>query len=104
MIRRNPHVFGDVKAETVEEVVENWERIKAAEKSTQEIPWALPSLILARKLLQKGRRAGVPSPQSDGTLGGDLLAVIARGIGENREDEDAEAALRMALRRYVENI
>lgn len=99
MIRRNPHVFGDVKAETVEEVVENWERIKQQEKSTNDGWEALPTLILARKLLQKGGRKGVPNPERDGTLGGDLLAMISHG-----QDEDAEAALRMALRRYAENI
>ncbi len=32
MIRRHPHVFGNVKAESAEEVAQNWERIKAAEK------------------------------------------------------------------------
>ena len=33
MIRRHPHVFGDVKAENPEEVVKNWNTIKAGEKS-----------------------------------------------------------------------
>jgi tetrapyrrole methylase family protein/MazG family protein len=32
-VRRHPHVFGDVVAETPEEVAANWERIKAAERA-----------------------------------------------------------------------
>jgi XTP/dITP diphosphohydrolase len=97
MIRRNPNVFGDVKAETVDEVVEQWEQIKQEEKPST-ITWSLPSLILARKILHRAQRHGVPAPESDGTLGGDLLALLARS------DEDAEAALRTALRRLAENL
>lgn len=32
MIRRHPHVFGDVEAETADQVLKNWEEIKSAEK------------------------------------------------------------------------
>ena len=35
MIRRHPHIFGDVHAETSEEVLQNWEAIKKQEKSLQ---------------------------------------------------------------------
>jgi uncharacterized protein YabN with tetrapyrrole methylase and pyrophosphatase domain len=35
IIRRHPHVFGDVKAETADEVVRNWEQLKAAERDAQ---------------------------------------------------------------------
>ena len=33
LVRRHPHVFGDVEIETVDEVLEQWETIKASEKS-----------------------------------------------------------------------
>ena len=33
LIRRHPHVFGDVQAETSDEVLQNWEKLKAAEKN-----------------------------------------------------------------------
>jgi MazG family protein len=35
IIRRHPHVFGDVKAETADDVVRNWEQLKAAERDAQ---------------------------------------------------------------------
>ncbi|MBO4375235.1 MAG: MazG family protein [Lachnospiraceae bacterium] len=36
MIRRHPHIFGDAKAETSEEVLKNWDAIKAQEKNGKE--------------------------------------------------------------------
>jgi len=36
MVRRHPHVFGDVKASTSKQVLKNWERLKAEEKKTEE--------------------------------------------------------------------
>lgn len=61
MIRRHPHVFGSVKADTAEEVLTNWDEIKKKEKEKQswiesplrEIPMELPSLTRATKILKK---------------------------------------------------
>ena len=61
MIRRHPHVFGDVKADTAEEVLSNWDDIKKKEKENiswatsplREIPIELPSLARATKVLKK---------------------------------------------------
>lgn len=61
MIRRHPHVFGDVKADTAEEVLNNWDDIKKKEKENQswidspfrEIPLELPALTRASKILKK---------------------------------------------------
>ena len=61
MIRRHPHVFGDVKADTAEEVLNNWDDIKKKEKENQsfiespflEIPIELPALTRATKVLKK---------------------------------------------------
>jgi len=61
MIRRHPHVFGDVKADTAEEVLNNWDDIKKKEKENQswiespfsEIPLELPALTRAAKVLKK---------------------------------------------------
>ncbi len=61
MIRRHPHVFGTVKADTSEEVLSNWDDIKKKEKESQswvesplrEIPMELPSLTRASKILKK---------------------------------------------------
>jgi uncharacterized protein YabN with tetrapyrrole methylase and pyrophosphatase domain len=66
LLRRHPHVFGDVKVKDVDEVWANWEKIKTAEKrGTQHarasaldgIPRHLPALMRAEKLLKKARRA-----------------------------------------------
>lgn len=61
MIRRHPHVFGDVTAETSTKVLQNWEEIKKKEKQgkswiespLREIPQELPALIRAAKVLKK---------------------------------------------------
>ena len=61
MIRRHPHVFGDVKADTAEEVLSNWDDIKKKQKENiswatsplREIPIELPSLARATKVLKK---------------------------------------------------
>lgn len=61
MIRRHPHVFSTVKADTADEVLSNWDDIKKKEKEGQswvesplrEIPMELPSLTRASKVLKK---------------------------------------------------
>lgn len=69
MIRRHPHVFADVKAETATAVNANWEQIKAAEKADSEDPnklapklkryaQSMPPLDGAMKLSRKAARAG----------------------------------------------
>jgi XTP/dITP diphosphohydrolase len=70
LIRRHPHVFGDVEVSGVEEVVQNWEEIKAAEKGedpkqTQKLSTklsryaqSLPPLIAGMKISQKAAAAG----------------------------------------------
>lgn len=66
LVRRHPHVFGDVKVKDVDQVWANWEKIKRAEKHGTErarpsaldgIPKHLPMLMRAEKLLKKAKRA-----------------------------------------------
>jgi MazG family protein len=66
LIRRHPHIYGDTQADTVEQVLENWEQIKEGEhksetgaKSIANTGRALPSLMRAEKLGAKARRAGM---------------------------------------------
>jgi tetrapyrrole methylase family protein/MazG family protein len=65
LIGRHPHVFGDVVAETPDDVASNWEEIKRAEKGRQSvtdgIPDALPSLMRYVKLQRKAAALGLPS-------------------------------------------
>ena len=61
MVRRHPHVFGEVKADTSDQVLRNWDEIKKVEKSgkeqtqtpLREIPLELPALTRASKVLKK---------------------------------------------------
>lgn len=60
MVRRHPHVFGDVNVSNSEEVLEKWEEIKKKEKKNYNpiedvlsIPKAFPSIIRAEKVLKK---------------------------------------------------
>jgi XTP/dITP diphosphohydrolase len=66
MIRRNPHVFADGSAETIDEITANWERIKRAEKARDSVVdgvvLAQPALSLAAKLLERAARAGIAAP------------------------------------------
>jgi MazG family protein len=73
LVRRHPHVYAGTRADTVEQVLDNWETIKQQERaqknSTEEAPdapkslshvgRALPSMMRAEKLGEKARRAGM---------------------------------------------
>lgn len=69
LIDRHPHVFGDVDAETSDEVLRNWHRAKQAEKGRESvldgIPAALPELARAERLSSKAARVGFDFPQRE---------------------------------------
>jgi len=114
LIRRHPHVFENVAVEDVDEIVSNWDAIKAQEKQDRGeaargpldgVPAHLPALQKARKLQSKAHKAGLldraelatsnstladllsPSPTEEG-LGKLLwqLVAVARAHGLNAED------------------
>lgn len=65
MIRRHPHVFGDVDGEDSDEVLKNWEAIKRQEAGYEDrksvldgIPSALPTLLRAQKIQNRAARVG----------------------------------------------
>jgi MazG family protein len=63
LIRRHPHVFGDVEAETAAQVLRNWDQIKQGEEGRErgifaEVPENLPSLLHARKLQRRAASSG----------------------------------------------
>ena len=69
LIRRHPHIYGDVQADTEEQVLANWEKIKAEEKKQQAgaespkstlagVPASLPSLIQAYRIQEKAANVG----------------------------------------------
>ncbi len=64
MIRRHPHIFGDVTVSGADEVVVNWEQIKQEEKKAERnsvlegVPKNLPSLLRAHRLQSKASNVG----------------------------------------------
>ena len=74
LIGRHPHVFGDVIAETPDQVAANWEDIKREEKGrrsvTEGIPRALPSLLRYAKLRRKAQAIGLGDPSIATSLAG----------------------------------
>ncbi|WP_145231751.1 nucleoside triphosphate pyrophosphohydrolase [Gimesia algae] len=69
MIERHPHVFGNVAAETPDEVRRNWDQIKEQEKQRSSIfdglPAALPALARASRVAEKAAKVGYDFPQRD---------------------------------------
>lgn len=104
LVRRHPHVFGDAKAENVEDVLDQWTAIKKQEIKDYEsvldtLPKGLPSLARAKKAIKRMRKdgfdvseEGAPAFESEEELG-DLLLKIAAKAG----DIDPEIALRKKL-------
>jgi len=111
---RHPHVFGTpeelerYKANTGEEVMQNWDAHKQREKPEREsvldgIPKALPSLMLADKVIGKAQSLGVLGTEEPGSieiadedqLGALLLALV---LAAKSKGLDAERALRESVR------
>lgn len=84
MVRRHPHVFGEVSADTSDEVLRNWDEIKSREKEgktwipspLQEIPKELPALVRAPKVLKKADKLYAAQPD-DAAVWEDMRANIA---------------------------
>ncbi|GAA3885903.1 nucleoside triphosphate pyrophosphohydrolase [Streptomyces sedi] len=109
LIRRHPHIFGDAKAETPEDVKALWFQVKAEEKArtsvTEGVPLGQPALALAAKLAGRARRTGlsVPLPETphDGGFGYRLLSLAAEA---EEAGVNPETALRAAARAYRDTI
>ena len=72
LVRRHPHVFGDVDADTPGRVKENWDRIKREQEGREgvfhHVPEALPALLYARKLQQRAKAVGFEYPDVGGAV------------------------------------
>lgn len=84
LVRRHPHVFGDVQVRDAREVSQNWSRIKAEERrrtGTTDlfagVPRSLPALALAQQLGEKAARVGL-----DWTAARDVLTKVDEERGE----------------------
>ena len=100
LVGRHPHVFGDVSADSAEELASRWEQLKKAEKGRESvmdgIPEALPALLYALKVQKKASSQGVDwrtLVDDDGDAAGDtgrrLLELVdaARARGDDPETE-----------------
>lgn len=110
LIRRHPHVFGEVKIDSSDDVVKQWAKIKQTEKghahfksALDSIPKALPALARAQKVYKKMQNAkfpNLPEPASstpfcdEDSLGQVLLQLVAQA---QKQGLDAEHALRKVL-------
>jgi tetrapyrrole methylase family protein/MazG family protein len=79
IVRRHPHVFGDVELDSVDGVLQNWEKLKEIErkengKAEQEkglldgVPAALPALTQALEYQDRAARVGFDWPEVEGVL------------------------------------
>ena len=108
LIRRHPHVFGDVAASTAGEVLRNWDQIKRAEPGREggifgDVPETLPALLHARKVQRRAAASGFDFSGVEGPLAGAEaeLAELAEAVaaaGEHAEagtraPDDVRAAL-----------
>jgi ATP diphosphatase len=125
MERRHPHIFGDAKTD---DVVAQWEEIKAAERAQDGpqgalsgVALSLPALLRAQKLQARASRVGFDWPDAEGPLGKiteELAEVAAAASDVERQEEigdllfavvnyarhlgvDAEEALRGANSKFT---
>jgi len=100
LVHRHPHVFGDVEVEDAKEVLQNWSRIKAAERERDGhadrsalagVPRGMPQLLRAARLGEKAGSAGFDWRRAE-----DVLDKV------REETAELEAALRAGERAEVE--
>ena len=124
LVRRHPHVFGDVDAKTPARVKENWEKIKREQEGREgvfhDVAEALPALLYARKLQQRARAVGFEYPDVQGALAdlddevrelkadldpSELGDVLFAAVNVARKlDVDPELELRLAARRFRDRV
>jgi nucleoside triphosphate diphosphatase len=127
LIRRHPHVFGDVTAETPGEVRRNWDKIKQGEEGRErglfaEVPETLPGPLYARKVQRRAASSGFDFPYTPyHTVREELEELEAAQSAKQRFEElgdvlfaavnvarklqvDPELALRAASDRFRERV
>ncbi len=101
LIRRHPHVFAAVDADTPEQVYANWERIKAEERGEhgvdEGVPKALPALLAAQKIQRRASGRGFDWAEVAGAVEkvreelGELEEAAREHEGRDREGEAKDA-------------
>lgn len=87
LLRRHPHVFGNIKVQDAQEVLKNWEMIKRQEYANRDresivdgVPSHLPALMMARKVQAKASRVGFDWDKSE-----DVLKKVEEEVEELKE-------------------
>jgi MazG family protein len=86
LVRRHPHVFGEVVAKDAEQVLVNWEKLKSAERKAENkgvlsgVPQSLPALLKASRLTEKAARVGFDWRRTE-----DVFEKLEEEIAEVRE-------------------
>jgi tetrapyrrole methylase family protein / MazG family protein len=86
LVRRHPHVFGDVDAKDAEQVLVNWEKLKQDERKAENksllagIPQSMPALLKAGRLTEKAARVGFDWRRTE-----DVFDKVDEEIAELRE-------------------
>jgi MazG family protein len=109
LVRRHPHVYAGVVAESSAEVVRNWDKLKQQERAAagatsalDGIARALPALTRAQKLGERARSAGMDWPEASAVLDkvgeeiAETRAALARGDREHAAEELGDAMLALA--------
>ena len=99
-MRRHPHVFGEVEAETAGRVRSNWETIKREQEGRSgifhDVPESLPSLLYARKVQRRAAAIDFEYPDVDGALADlddelrELKEAISEAGGEPAPETEAD--------------
>ncbi|HPS79227.1 MAG TPA: nucleoside triphosphate pyrophosphohydrolase [Thermoanaerobaculaceae bacterium] len=97
MVRRHPHVFGDVEVDDAAHVVRNWEAIKQRERETggalAGVPRSLPALLKASRITEKAAALGFDWHELPGSAGEPAMrAVLVAGSAGASDRETSRAA------------
>jgi tetrapyrrole methylase family protein/MazG family protein len=110
LVRRHPHVFGDVKLETSDQVIDQWDELKKAERSRDDsalanVPAAMPALAYAQTLLRRAESAGFAWPRREDVLeklGEELDELAAAPTEAEAAEELGDILLNIAnYARYI---